>query len=62
MDRYSKTALIERVTNARSHAKQLIAKSQALCESAKILIATSVDLCKTKTNCSAVKDAKDRAA
>jgi len=62
MDRYSKTALIERVTNARSHAKQLIAKSQALCESAKILIATSVHLRKTKANCSAVKDAKDRAA
>ena len=62
MDRYSKTALIERVTNARSDAKQLVAKSQALCESAKILIATSVDLRKTKASCSAVKDAKDRAA
>ena len=62
MNRYSKTALIERVTNARSHAKQLVAKSQALCESAKTLIATSVDLCKTTANCSAVKDAKDRAA
>jgi len=62
MDYYSKTALVERVTNARSHAKQLAAKSQALCESAKTLIATIVDLCKTTANCSAVKDAKDRAA
>jgi hypothetical protein len=62
MDYYSKTALVERITNAHSRAKQLVAKSEALCESAKTLIATSVDLGKTTANCSAVKDAKDRAA